>query len=81
MMQTVDLADLMPGEIATICGYQKANPDYRQKLLAMGLTPNTTFQVIRRAPLGDPIEIKVRNFHLSLRQNEASVLKIMRETS
>ena len=72
------LSDLIPGDIAKICGFHPGNTAYRQKLLAMGLTPNTEFTVIRRAPLGDPIQICVRNFHLSLRQAETALLKIER---
>jgi ferrous iron transport protein A len=40
----------------------------------MGLTPGTEFTVIRVAPLGDPVEIRVRGFHLSLRKQEADTL-------
>ncbi len=42
-----------------------------QRLMMMGLTPGTSFSVVRVAPLGDPIEIKVRGFNLSLRREEA----------
>ena len=42
----------------------------------MGLTPGTEFTVIRVAPLGDPVEIQVRGFHLSLRKQEADTLII-----
>jgi Fe2+ transport system protein FeoA len=72
------LSDLNPGEIAKICGFHQGDKPYRQKLLAMGLTPNTEFEVIRRAPFGDPIEIRVRDFYLSLRQEETALLKIER---
>ncbi|OGT48603.1 MAG: iron transporter FeoA [Gammaproteobacteria bacterium RIFCSPHIGHO2_12_FULL_41_15] len=68
------LADLKPGDQATIKRFAegiKSHPAYRQKLLAMGLTPNTSIQMIRKAPLGDPIEIQVRNYYLSLRSREA----------
>lgn len=57
----------------------KVNPGekvYRQRLVAMGLLPGTEFVVSRIAPLGDPIEILVRGFALSLRKNEASILQI-----
>ena len=57
------LSDLSPGEIAKISGFYPGNKAYRQKLLAMGLTPNTHFEVIRRAPLGDPIQIRIRDFY------------------
>ncbi len=74
----LSLADLSPGEIGKICGFRKGDKAYRQKLLTMGLTPNTQFEVIRRAPLGDPIQIRVRDFHLSLRQAETALLIIER---
>jgi Fe2+ transport system protein FeoA len=70
------LSDLKPGDKAKICGFYPGDSAYRQKLLAMGLTPHTQFEVIRRAPFGDPIEIRVRNFYLSLRQEEATLLQI-----
>jgi ferrous iron transport protein A len=57
-------------------GFAKAGQAYRKKLLAMGLTPRTEFIVTRFAPLGDPIEIKIRGFSLTLRKNEADVLLI-----
>ena len=49
---------------------------YKKKLLAMGLTPGTEFTVTRVAPLGDPVEILVRGFKLSLRKDEAAALVI-----
>lgn len=49
---------------------------YKRKLLAMGLTPGTEFTVTRVAPLGDPVEIKVRGFKLSLRKDEAAALVV-----
>lgn len=78
MNQQVALSQMQPGERGRICGFNKGDKAYRHQLLAMGLTPNTCFEVVRRAPLGDPIEIKVRNFFLSLRQNEARILRIER---
>ena len=72
------LSDLSPGDIGRICGFHSGDKLYRRKLLAMGLTPNTQFQVIRRAPLGDPIQIQVRDFYLTLRQDEVIQLKIER---
>jgi ferrous iron transport protein A len=46
------------------------NKAIRRKLLAFGIIPGTNVEVIRAAPLGDPIEIKLRGFLLSLRQTE-----------
>ncbi|MGC3989333.1 MAG: FeoA family protein [Chthoniobacteraceae bacterium] len=53
-------------------------PGQRQRLLEMGVTTGTEVQVVRFAPLGDPIEIKVRGSHLSLRKNEAAGIFVAR---
>jgi Fe2+ transport system protein FeoA len=42
----------------------------------MGLLPGTTVTLVRTAPLGDPIEIKVRGYHLSLRKSEAEFVLV-----
>lgn len=70
------LADIAVGETGAVLGFVKGANSYRQKLLAMGLVTGTTFQVARVAPMGDPIEIKVRNFNLSLRREEAKSLRV-----
>ncbi|GMV95979.1 MAG: ferrous iron transport protein A [Phycisphaerae bacterium] len=46
-------------------------PDVRRRLAEMGLTPGTLLKVVRFAPLGDPIDVEVRGYHLSLRKHEA----------
>lgn len=46
------------------------------RLLEMGLTPGTEIQIVRAAPLGFPIEIKVRGYLLTLRESEAQCLEI-----
>ena len=70
------LKTLASGDIGRIVGFDQHGGAYRKKLLAMGLTPGTEFTVTRFAPMGDPVEIKLRGFSLSLRKNEASVLLI-----
>jgi len=47
--------------------------------LAMGLTPGTPFKVTRVAPLGDPVEIAVRGFKLTLRRDEAAAVRVEKE--
>jgi ferrous iron transport protein A len=42
----------------------------------MGLTPGAEFVVTRYAPLGDPVEIRVRGFSLTLRRDEAAALQV-----
>ncbi len=70
------LQDMQLGEKGRVSGYAKTNRVYREKLLSMGLTRGTEFIVKRKAPLGDPTEIQVRGFLLSLRKGEASALII-----
>lgn len=71
------ISKLKRGDQARITGFKTtSNLAYRSKLLAMGLIPGTAFTVSRVAPLGDPIEIEVRGYALSLRKSEAAILKI-----
>jgi ferrous iron transport protein A len=72
----LNLKQLAAGDLGKIIGFDKAGSAYRKKLLAMGLTPGTPFSVTRFAPMGDPVEIKLRGFSLTLRKDEASVLLI-----
>lgn len=78
-MTTIDA--LQAGDSARIEGYTAQGQGYRRKLLAMGLTPGVEFTVVRHAPLGDPIEVRVRGVHLSLRREEAAALKLAEEDS
>lgn len=75
---TTSLKCLSVGDSGRIIGFDQTGGVYRKKLLAMGLTPGTPFTITRFAPLGDPVEIKIRGFSLSLRKDEASVLLIER---
>lgn len=75
-MEHDHLTDLAVGDKAQVIGYDHAEPAYRMKLLALGLTRNVTLQVIKAAPLGDPIEIEVRGYRLSLRKQEANTLHV-----
>lgn len=68
--------DLKTGQHARITALQKGDKVYRQRLIAMGILPGTTFRVARLAPLGDPIEIEIRGFALSLRKDEAAMIQI-----
>ncbi len=74
------LRDLKPGEIGEIIGYGNSDPAYRNKLLAMGLTKGIEVKLIKVAPLGDPVEVMVRDYNLSLRKAEADVLQIRRKS-
>lgn len=68
------LEEMRIGETGTVSGYVKGATQYREKLLAMGLTRGARFSVVRIAPMGDPVEIKVRGFALTIRKHEAAAL-------
>lgn len=46
----------------------------RRRLFDMGVTPGAHIKLIKKAPLGDPIEINIRNYELTLRKDEASLV-------
>ena len=48
----------------------------RRRLLEMGLCPGTLVEVLRRAPLGDPIELRVRGYLLSVRADHARLVAL-----
>ncbi len=67
---------MKPGDTAVVVGYEKVDKNYRTKLFSMGLTKGTEFKLVKVAPLGDPAEISVRGFSLSLRKSEAEAVKV-----
>ena len=71
------LSVLPLGQKARVTGFDLP-PEQHQRLLEMGLTVGAQFEVIRFAPMGDPIDIKVRGYHLSLRKKEAAGVRVVR---
>lgn len=72
----MNLKDMAVGDLGQVIGFEEAGRGYRKKLLAMGLTPGTEFSITRVAPMGDPVEIQVRGFRLSLRKGEAAAIQV-----
>jgi ferrous iron transport protein A len=69
------LSELAPGDrgkVASVAG----DADAARRLMEMGLMRGTTVEVVRRAPLGDPLEVKVRGFMLTLRRAEAEHIEV-----
>jgi Fe2+ transport system protein FeoA len=65
------LKDVNPGQSCVIEGIGKKS-SLRKRIIDMGLTIGTRIEVRKLAPLGDPIEILIRGYHLSLRKAEAA---------
>jgi ferrous iron transport protein A len=68
--------DLSTGSTAKVVSFNGLGAAYRNRLMSLGLTPGTEFAVQHVAPLGDPVEIRVRGFHLSVRWAEAGEMEI-----
>ncbi len=77
----VQLKDMKPGDKGRVIGYQKNSGPYRMRLLALGLTKGTEFEIRSIAPLGDPVEIIVRESRLTLRKAESDALIVEKVSS
>ncbi len=64
------LAEMSVGEEASVTGVDGTD-SISLRLLEMGLTPGVAITVVGTAPLGDPLEIDVRGYRLSVRRSEA----------
>lgn len=75
---SLTLKAMSAGDQGRVQGFEEGGRAYRRKLLSMGLTPGVEFQVVRVAPLGDPVEVRVRGASVSLRRDEAAAIKVER---
>ncbi len=71
------LGEFRPGEKAKVVSIGTTGA-MRQRILDMGVTPNVQVQLIKIAPLGDPVEITVRGYQLSLRKREAALIQVQK---
>ena len=69
------LSELAVGASAVVREFPKAGAAF-VRLREMGLLPGTRLTLVRVAPLGDPIEVKVRGYNLSLRKSEAAFIVV-----
>jgi Fe2+ transport system protein FeoA len=70
-----NLAQLSVGASAVIKSYPVAGPAFT-RLREMGMLPGTRVTLVRVAPMGDPLEIQVRGYRLSLRKSEAALVEL-----
>lgn len=69
------LAGLSIGEIATVSEVH-GNTPVSKRLMEMGIVPGVSVKVIKTAPLGCPLQISVRGYHLAIRRSEADTISI-----
>ena len=74
-IKSTRLSELCPGTKGRIA-FVSGQGAIRKRLLEMGMTSDTRFDVVRTAPMGDPIEIKIRGYNLSLRKSEAEQVEV-----
>ncbi|MBO4881476.1 MAG: ferrous iron transport protein B [Firmicutes bacterium] len=77
MSEILRLSDIRPGEYGRVLevGGEGA---LRQHLLDMGLTPGAALEVIKYAPMGDPLELRIHGYELTLRLSEAECIRVER---
>jgi len=73
--QEKTIAELNPRERARVIKVSGA-VYLRRRLLDMGILPGVIVEMVRHAPLGDPIDIKVKGYHISLRKSEAANITV-----
>ncbi|MFO7975410.1 MAG: FeoA family protein [Candidatus Hydrogenedentota bacterium] len=76
-MKTKTLFDLISGDRARIVRIRSDGaPGLRQRLLDMGIMRGAELYVERHAPLGDPVEIRLKGYSLALRMSEAKQIEV-----
>jgi Fe2+ transport system protein FeoA len=74
--ETTTLREMRPGDKGVVVGWTDDEAPIR--LLEMGLLEGTEFEIVRLAPFGDPIDIRIRGYHLSLRKADAARIRVER---
>ena len=69
------LQELPVGETACVAGVRGSN-DISKRLMEMGVVPGVRVRVVKTAPFGDPMEIRLLGYNLALRQNEAASVEV-----
>jgi DtxR family Mn-dependent transcriptional regulator len=72
---TVALMEMKPGQKAKIVKI-KGRGSINKRIVEMGVEPGTMIEVERVAPMGDPVDVKVKGYHLSLRKDEATGITV-----
>ncbi len=69
------LSELPAGTLAVVRSVL-SDPDAARRLMELGLVPGTPVELVRRAPMGDPLELRVRGAHFSIRRSEADRIHV-----
>ena len=69
------LKDLPPGQDAWVTAIT-GNGRVTRRLMEMGVVPGVAVQMVKAAPFGDPVEVRVRGYSLAMRKNEADAIEV-----
>ncbi|SHE95981.1 FeoA family protein [Vibrio gazogenes] len=72
----MNLSQLNPGQRASILGFHQLSDEVRKRLMIMGILPKTPILLIRKAPMGDPLQIEVRGVSLAIREKIATAIQV-----
>ena len=68
--------DSIPHDVRARISSVKATDAHGLRLMEMGLVPGAPIRVVKVAPLGDPIQVCIHNYHLALRRTEARSIQV-----
>lgn len=74
--ELLSLASLPVGTQARVISINDSGAVAR-RLMEMGVVPGVPIRIIKAAPLGDPVEVRVRNYHLALRRAEIKMISVV----
>lgn len=69
------LRDIQIGDTAQVAKIHGEGA-LKRRIMDMGITNGTTISLVKNAPLGDPMELELRGYHLSLRRNDAELVEV-----
>lgn len=71
--------DMIPSNVTARVSAVESSDAHGLRLMEMGMVPGAMVRVVKSAPLGDPIQVCVRNYHLALRRAEAKSITVVLE--
>ena len=69
------LREMKPGQSGKVISIGESGP-LKRRIMDIGITPGVEVKVVKMAPLGDPVEIRIRGYELSLRREEAARIEV-----
>jgi ferrous iron transport protein A len=77
---TIDLSQAKPGDHLTVLSIDPTHADINERLSALGIFPGAALHLLRKAPLGDPLQVKAGHTLISIRRQEAQAISVVSST-